>query len=373
MTGKAFVRVVAGLAATAIIGMACGGTTPAATSAPSAAAAATTAASAAPQGDTFRVGTATITLPKVEKTSIKIGQSGGATSGLALQMAARALNLYEKWGLKVEWFTFSGGAQANQALLANQVDMADNSGGPVMASLATDSPLQIVFVAADNGNDSIFAQASIKSAADLKGKTLAISGFGSSSHAAAIAGLKKLGLTDKDVTLTVVGDNPTRLAALKAGSVAASIQKTALLDELKKAGFTQLADMSKEGGVVARTSLVVPPSFQDKNPNTVLRVVAVMLDAVNQIKPNMDKVAQQYATEGQIPLAQAKSELTDEMSYWSPFDGRCNDDVAKTTRDILIKSNPAVANVDPTKYCTNKYLDILKTLGVQKALGLAGY
>ena len=117
----------------------------------------------------------------------------------------------------------------------------------------------------------------------------------------------------------------------------------------------------------------MPPAFQDKNPNTVLRVAAVMLEAVNSMKPNIDKVAQQYSTEGQIPLAQAQQELKDEISYWSPFDGRCNDDVARTTQGILLKTNPALANIDPTKYCTNKYLDILKGLGMQKALGIAGY
>src|SRR5204863_10162684 len=189
-----------------------------------------------------------------------------------------------------------------------------------------------------------------KTAAALEAKPLAICGFGSASHAAALAGLKKLGLTDKDVTLTIVGDNPTRLAALKAGSVDASIQKTALYDELTKAGFNSLVDMSKVGGVVARTSMVVPPAYQDKNPNTTLTVVAVMLEAVNSIKNNMDKVAQQYATEGQIPVEQAKKELVEELSYWSPFDGRCSDDVARTTQGILVKTNPAIANIDPTKY-----------------------
>jgi ABC-type nitrate/sulfonate/bicarbonate transport system substrate-binding protein len=373
MSSRTPIRTIAGFAAAAILAAACGGgaVTPAATTAATAAPAA--AASAAPAGNVVTVGTTKITLPKAEKTNLKIGQSGGATSGLALQFAARALKLYEKYGLTIEWFTFSGGAQANQALLAGQVDMADNSGGPVVASLATDSPLQIVFVSADNGNDNIFAQSKIKTAADLKGKTLAISGFGSSSHAAALAGLKKLGLTDKDVTLTIVGDNPTRLAALKAGSVDASVQKTALFEELTKAGFTSLVDMSKSGGVVARTSMVVPPAFQDKYPNTVLTVTAVMLEAVNAIKGNMDKVAEQYASEGQIPVAQAKKELTEEISYWSPFDGRCSDDVARTTQGILLKTNPALANIDPTKYCTNKYLDILKGLGFQKALAIPGY
>jgi ABC-type nitrate/sulfonate/bicarbonate transport system substrate-binding protein len=359
-------RAVAILAAVAIIAAACGGGGGVAAPAATATAVASSAASSSATGG--------VKLPAPEKTSLKIGQSGGPTSGAGAQMMARALKLYEKYGIKVEWFTFSGGAQANQALLAGQIDIADNSGGPVVASLATDSPLQIVFVAADNGNDHIYAQANIKTAADLKGKTLAISGFGSSSHAAALAGLKVLGLTDKDVTLTIVGDNPTRLAALKAGSVAASVQKAALFDELTKSGFNSLADLTKAGGgVLARTSMVVPPSFQEKYPNTVLTVVAVMLEAVNQMKKQPDLLAQTYADEGQIPLAQAKQEMTEELKYWSPFDGRCSDDVARNTQQMLLKSSPNLASIDPTKYCTNKFLDILKNLGFQRQLGVPGY
>jgi len=356
-----WLRPIVAFLAMAIIAGACGGSTPAASSAPTVAATASAA------------GTGPVVLPKPEKTSLKIGVSGGATTGFAVQYMAKGLKLYEKYGFTVEWFTFAGGAQANQALLAGQVDLADNSGGPVVASLATDTPLQIVFVAADNGNDNIFSQASIKTAADLKGKTLAISGFGSSSHAAAVAGLKSIGLTEKDVTLTIVGDNPTRLAALKAGSVAASIQKTALYDELTKAGFNSLADMTKVGGVVARTSMVAPPDFQAKYPNTVLNVVAVLLEAITAMKKNPDLLAQVYADDAKIPLAQAKTEMAAELSAWSPFDGRCNDAVAQTTKDILLKSNPALANIDPTKYCTNKYLDILKNMGFQHQIGVPGY
>jgi NitT/TauT family transport system substrate-binding protein len=358
---RGFLRVLALSAGIALVAAACGGA-----AAPSAAPSAAATASAGASGGA-------ITLPKPEKTDLKIGQSGGATSGFALGYAAKALKLWEKYGFNVQWFTFPGGAQANQALLAGQVDMADNSGGPVMATLATDSPLQIVFVSADNGNDHIYAQANIKTAADLKGKTLAISGFGSSSHAAALAGLKYLGLTDKDVTLTVVGDNATRLAALKGGSVAASIQKAALYDDLTKAGFNSLADMTKIGGVVARTSMVIPPAFQQKYPNTVLNIVALLLEASSKMKTNLDLISQAYADDGKIPLTQAKSEMTEELKYWSPFDGRCSDDVARTTQGILVSSNPAIAKVDPLRYCTNKYLDQLKAMGWQHQLGLPGY
>lgn len=356
-------RVIGLLLASILVAAACGGTTPAATSSPAATAAASGSA-------------ATQALPQPDKVEVKIGLSGVATIGLLPQLVAKGLGLYEKYGLKVTFVSFSGAAQATQALVAGQVDVGDNSGGPVLASLATDSPHQMVFITRHNLTDNMYSQKTIASAADLKGKAIAISSFGSQSHAGALLALKSLGLTDKDVTLTLVGNDVARLAALKAGSVAASMQDSAIAPELTALGFKIMVELTKVTGLggVPRTSLVVPPDFQKKYPNTTLLLVAAYLEGETEMRRQVDKAAEFLAKDGQIPLETAKQQVAIELAApWEPRDGMCDAAVMKFTQSVLLPSNPAIANVDPAKACNNEFLLKLKDMGFQKRIGVPGY
>ena len=340
---------------------------PVATPAPAPAAAGSAAAAATAAADT---------LPKPDKVEVKIGLSGTATIGLLPQLVAKGLNLFEKYGLKVTFVTFSGAAQATQALQAGQVDVGDNSGGPVVASLATSSPTQMVFVTRHNLTDNLYGRKDIKTAADLKGKNVAVSSFGSQSHAGALLSLKALGLTEKDVTITPVGNDVARLAALKAGSVAASMQDSAIVNELTPLGFNVMVELSKvkDLGGVPRTSLVVAPEFQAKYPNTTLLLVAAYLEGITEMRKQVDKASEFLAKDSEIPLATAKAQVAIELAApWEPRDGRCDNKVFEFTKQVNLPSNPAIANVDPTKACTNAYLDKLAALGFQKKIGVPGY
>ena len=352
--------------AATIVASACGGNEPAASTSTPAASSAGSAPASPAAG----------TLPKPDKVDVKIGLSGVGTIGLLPQMVAKNLGLFDKYGLKVEFVNFSGAAQATQALIAGQVDVGDNSGGPVVSSLATDSPQRMVFITRHNLTDNMYSQKTIKSAADLKGKAVAISSFGSQSHAGALLALKSLGLTEKDVTITPVGNDTARLAALKAGSVAASMQDQAIAEQLTGLGFNVLVQLTKVSGIggVPRTSLVVLPDFEKKYPNTTLLLVAAYLEGETEMRKQPDKSAEFLAKETNITLDEAKKQVAAEMAApWEPRDGMCDPVVMQFTKSVLLPSNPAIANVDPAKACTNDYLNKLKDLGFQKKIGVPGY
>lgn len=317
-----------------------------------------------------------IVFPKPEKTDVKIGLSGVATIGLLPQLVAKGMGLYKKYGLNVEFISFSGAAQATQALLAGQVDVGDNSGGPVIASLATSSPTQFVFITRHNLTDNMYGRKDIKTAADLKGKNVAISSFGSQSHAGALLALKSLGLTEKDVTIQQVGNDAARLAALKAGSVAASMQDQAIAQELTPLGFNVLVELTKVKGIggVPRTSLVVFPEFAQKNPNTTLALVAAYLEGITEMRKDQNRAAEFLAKDANIDLAKAKEQVKIEMDApWEPRDGYCDKTVMEFTKQVNLPSNPALANVDATKACNNAFLDKLKDMGFMKKIGVPGY
>ena len=70
----------------------------------------------------------------------------------------------------------------------------------------------------------------IKTAAELHGKKLAISRFGSASDYAAQLAIEKLGGDPKQVTMLQLGGNPSRLAALTSGTTHATLRSASASD-----------------------------------------------------------------------------------------------------------------------------------------------
>ncbi|HEX2141946.1 MAG TPA: ABC transporter substrate-binding protein [Candidatus Limnocylindria bacterium] len=317
-------------------------------------------------------------MPEPEMTDIRLGNSGSPTANTMHTILADCENLDEKYGLNIEWLSFDGGSAAAQALLAEQVEVADNSGGPAIASLATDSPMLITYVTRDNLTDNMYAQPDIEDAEDLRGGSVAISSFGSQSHAGALLALDVLGLTPDDVTITQVGNDAARLAALQAGSVTASMNDATQEDELEGLGLNilvRLADEVEAGsGGVPRTSLTFLRPFVEENPNTVLRLVAMYTEANHAWRQDVERSAECLAEAAEIPLDEATAEVEAVLTEpWRPFDGRCDPVVMEFARQTLVPENPDMADVDPAEACTNEFVEQLADMGFQAELGIEGY
>jgi NitT/TauT family transport system substrate-binding protein len=359
----------------AACGTSAGTPTPAATAAP------TTASTAAPSessaGSEEPSGSpAAVVLPAAEQTKIRWGQSGTPTSGALPFVAAIGAGLDKKYGLDIEFTPFNGGAPAAQAMLAGQSDVGDNSGGPVIASLATDTPLVMTYVTRSNLTDNLYGSANVKSADDLKGKSIAISSFGSQSHAGALLALKSLGLTDKDVTITQVGNDSARLAALQAGSVAASMNDAEKEQQLKDAGFNVLAKLTEVEGLggVPTSTLTTTRTYADQNPNTVLLLTAMLLEGSVLMRKDPDMTAQSLSKLAEIPIEDAGRQVDEVLAGpWQPADGKCDPEVLEFTKSVLLAANPDLATIDPQPACTNEFLDKLNELGFQHSIGVPGY
>jgi ABC-type nitrate/sulfonate/bicarbonate transport system substrate-binding protein len=341
---------------------ACTGTaaSPAASSAPTAAPP-SSAASAGASGSTGAV-----TLPAPEKPDLTIGLSGEYSTGNLHAVIADCYNLGERFGLNLTFTPFSGGSQVVQALVAGQVDVSDNSGGPVVASQATDVPLEMTFITQHNLTDIMYAAKDVKTADDLKGKAVAISSYGSQSHAGALLALKSLGLTADDVTITQVGNDSARLAALQSGAVAASMNDAVQEPDLVAQGFNplvHLADVEGLGGV-PRTSMTVTKTFANENPNTTLALTALYVEAQNMWKEHPEEAAACLARLAEMDPAEATEEVNLVLEQkWAPLDGRCDPTVMEFTKSTLLVANPDLASVDASQACNNEFLDQLDSLG----------
>ena len=98
--------------------------------------------------------------------------------------------IYEKNGLTVETTVFEGDGKVMQALQAGQLDVGFGGTSAFITSQTTDVPVKGLAVNAVILTDELVSTADVKTAEDLRGKCVAVSTFGGTSHGAVILSLR---------------------------------------------------------------------------------------------------------------------------------------------------------------------------------------
>lgn len=301
-------------------------------------------------------------LPKPELTKIRIGIGAPNEPVQFSPKLAQMLGYFEKFGLAAEITGFEGDGKAVQAIVAGQLDMFVGGAGAAITSATTDTPTQVIAMNSTILDDGLFCGKDIKTAADVKGKTIAIGTFGGTAHGAVLLMLKGLNLTTKDVTIQQVGNEATRIAALKGGSIGCAdvgiSQKTALTP----LGLNLVFDLSTAKLQWGRSGVQARTDFIAKNPNTVLAVVAATLLAQNSMFTDTKTATEKFAEFAQVKPDAAAIAMTAFLGYGSRS-MMFTADAFTAPRDVLGVVNPSMANVDVTKCFDLTFLNKLKDRG----------
>jgi NitT/TauT family transport system substrate-binding protein len=136
---------------------------------------------------------------------------------------------------------------------------------------------------------SLIVAPEIKNSADLRGKRAGVSRFGSSSDFSIRYIFKSLGLSEGDVTIVQIGDNPSRLAALKSNAIQASVFTTPNSVRAKKAGFTSMVDAYKLGLKFHGSGIAVNGAFLRERRPVVEAFFRGFLEGVAYAKQNREE------------------------------------------------------------------------------------
>ena len=331
---------------------------------------AATASAPAGSGDAPTGSKAPATIPPAEQDSITFGISAIDPHQFQLQLALDA-GLFEKYGLKAQGTYLDGSQKTIQALLGGQIDFASSTSSQTITTLTTNTPAVDIAVMINKLPDYIYGGKGITSAADLKGKKVAISQLGTQSHAGVVLGLKVLGLTPADVTLTTIGGQSARIAALQAGTVAAAPADPALADKLTGEGFSVLVKLPEVAAKFAGSNVMTLRSYADKNPNTTLRVAAAVLEATQLPYTDLDTVVKAFAKWAQVDETEARANWQAYLdSGIAQRDLQSSLEGLQNARDVLLTVNPDVKDVDLSKVFDGSFLDKLEAMGLYDELGI---
>jgi NitT/TauT family transport system substrate-binding protein len=174
----------------------------------------------------FRIG---ISAPVVTIFPVWMGEAGG---------------FYEKEGLKVEVVLMEGGSRGVQVLMSGEIQAMHVGLAPVVLANKQGADLRLVTSTGNTIPITIFGTPAIKSMAELKGKTVGISTFGSETDIAISIALKNAGLSRQDVTVSQIGGSSQRFGALSAGRIDAAPLLEPGITMAKEKGFNPLVDLA---------------------------------------------------------------------------------------------------------------------------------
>jgi NitT/TauT family transport system substrate-binding protein len=224
----------------------------------------------------------TYTTLHAQSKRIPVAYSAVSASQSSFYLTKEA-GLFEKHGLAVDPVYVASGTKVAQAVIAGEFPIALAGGTVVNANLAG-GDIAIFGGVVNVPSFYIFVHSSIKRPEDLKGKTVGITTFGSSTDFSIRYLIKKLGMEpDKDVKILQMGGQPQIVAALVAGAVQAGVLSSPANYNAMKAGFQMLVDFKSVGLDYPTVSLVSTRSYIKKDPQTVRRFLMAYSEGTERL------------------------------------------------------------------------------------------
>jgi NitT/TauT family transport system substrate-binding protein len=272
---------------------------------------------------------------------------------------AQDRGLFAKHGLDVDLIYISSGSLNVQALVGNTVQFA--AGGPAalearlrgLKLLTIANPLPVL---ASN----LVTTPDVKTIADLKNKTGAVSRFASSSHQGLRYLFRKNGLGDSDLKLLQLGGDTGRLTGLTTGKVQYTFLGAAASEQARLHGLKIFATAQQLAIPFPWTSVVVNEGWLENNRDVAYRYVKAVTEAIRFMKRNRADTEKIIARRMKLsdPALVAieynfNTALLPDLPY-PTIDGM------RLILDNLALENPDYARHDPREFVDSSIVERLK-------------
>ncbi len=210
---------------------------------------------------------------------LRFTQSGNTSSSWPLYIAEQK-KMFEKNGIQVEVIIIRGATNVTRAVLSETIPIGRINPDYVIGAIEKGAKVKIVAANMEKIPYDIYARPEIKTGADLKGKTLAVSTLTGGTTLMVHEVLEKAyKLKENDYKLLVVGTSPERYAALKGGSVQASFMGPPFTFRAAKEGYRKLANFHEYLGPILFTTDFAHMSYIKSNRAEIVRYLKAMIEA----------------------------------------------------------------------------------------------
>ena len=189
-----------------------------------------------------------------------------------------------KYGVDIEMMQFASSTTPVKALIAGDIDAFTTTPGVALTAMSRGAKLKFVGCDWPGATYTLYGAPGVKTVADLKGKSVGVSGPGSMPDLFAREVLAEKGLPENDVVFANAGGGSDRFRALEAGVVKATATTSEFEPEAKKRGMTILARAHDQTPNFARNCIVTSDRVIATKRDALVRMLAARMDGLAYAK-----------------------------------------------------------------------------------------
>lgn len=217
--------------------------------------------------------------------SLRVASGGFTTAIHAVLWGAYEEKIFKKYGLDVEYLALNTGRLGMQMLLSDDVQVLFSTGVTVVTTNLQKADLAIIAGGLNFFPTKLVARPEIKKPADLKGKVLAVGGFGAANYMALLVALEKLGINPKDVSIIQVAGSAAQMTALSKGAIhGLMFNEPQAIIAIKKFGMQSLIDLMESKIPFPQNCFIVKRNYLESNRGKVTSFMKAVIETMYLLK-----------------------------------------------------------------------------------------
>jgi NitT/TauT family transport system substrate-binding protein len=307
--------------------------------------------------------------PRVVDAQIKTNLSSSVTSeAMTALWVARERGLFKKYGLDMQFILMPRNPLAVAALIAGEIDAAIIGPGHLVNAGLSGADLIGIASFHQKLDFRLNARPDIKKPEDLRGKRIAISGPGSTSHLVSLLSLQGLNLDPVQARisfLTIPGTEVNRRLALESGGVDATSLRGAVGDLYGNKGYHVLYNIKATGATLPQNMMVTTRRTAAAKPQVIEAYLKAMIEAtaVTLDPANKEMVMRLLASNLRLTNPADAQEAYLAVINSHERVPHISLEGMKRLQGLLIQINPKIAEVRVENVIDNSFMNRLESSG----------
>jgi NitT/TauT family transport system substrate-binding protein len=275
---------------------------------------------------------------------------------------------FKKKELDTKIVTFSRSNDIN-ALVSGDIHFDQTSPDKVIHSALGGFPVKMVMATTRGLNLALVVHPSIKSASDLKGKSVAITSFSGLPYTGLLLCLKELGMTKEQVVPLNIGGKAARFEALVNNRVPAAILDPPYTTMAAKEGYKLIVDLAPLDVPYLRNIVAVSEKSLREDPRTISKFVEALSEGIQFYRNKANKEENMRILAKYLRVSMDKNRAMVEEGYETYRDMLLRKPYAdpsamKILLEIIAESNPKAKNVNLASLIDSSYVERLDREGL---------
>jgi NitT/TauT family transport system substrate-binding protein len=276
--------------------------------------------------------------------------------------------LFDKNGIDAE-VLYLAGSLGQTALIAGETQFAVYTGLLMTPSRLQGADVTMIAGFLNYLVSRLVVRAEIKTAADLKGKRLGVTRFGTASDFGTRLIVSKLGLNpNTDVVILQIGDTPTRVAALMAKTVDGALFDPPDHKRAVENGGRVMMNLEESKLPYQHAGLMTTRKYIATRPDIVRRVVKSIVEGAAVVRRDPETTKRALSIRMRIKDVKELEESYQQLRGFTQAKPYPSVDGFKAILNDLSSRVPEARNADPRDFADSRFIEELDRAGFIDAL-----